>query len=127
MAIKVNDHVFLNSAKPVVVADIDKDERIHVEEDGETFDQIKTIGFKNGLGKEDKKQLVAILAELKAEEDPLKKIAMLDEKIKKLKASSNSVSESKLARYLVAEKGFLINSSGVNPRYYSVSRLQIKV
>lgn len=127
MTIKVNDHVFLNSAKPVVVKDIDKDERIHVEEDGETFDQIKTIGFKNGLGKEDKKQLVTILAELQAEDDPLKKIAMIDEKIKKLKAASNSVSESKLTRYLVAEKGFLINASGVTPRHYTVSRLQIKV
>lgn len=127
MTIKVNDHVFLNSAKPVVVTDIDKDERIHVADGGEVFDQIKTIGFKNGLGKEDKHKLVEILTELQKEGDPLKKIAMLDEKIAKLKDVPAGAKEPKLARYLLAEKAFLINSTGVNPRYYTVSRLQVRV
>lgn len=127
MTIKVNDHVFLNSAKPVVITEIDKDERIHVADGGEVFDQIRTIGFKNGLETEDKKKLVSILTELKLEADPLKKVALLDEKIAKLKDVPPGAKEPKLARYLLAEKAFIINSSGVNPRYYTVNRLQVRV
>lgn len=127
MAIKVSDHVFLNSAKPVVVSHIDKDDRLQVSESGEQFDQIKTIGFKNGLEPKDKKQLTAILAQVKTEQDPLKKIEMLDDQIKELKANNGAgIGESKLARYLIAEKAFIMNSTGVSPRLYSVSRLQVK-
>lgn len=127
MSIKVSDHVFLHSAKPVVVADIDKDERIHVSDSGEAFDQIKTIGFKNGLAPADKSQLTAILAEVTSEQDPLKKIALLDEQIKTLKSQRGNNAESKLERYLTAEKAFIMNAHRVSPRTYTVSRLQIKV
>lgn len=123
MSIKVSDHIFMKTTKPVVV--VGKNEqsgKYIVESEGKKFDQIKTIGFKNGLNEKEKTSLFNLMKEIKNEKNPISKISLLD---KQLESMGNDQGNSKLKRYIESEKAFIINSFGVTPRTYEIDENEI--
>lgn len=118
MEIKISDHVFLQKRTPVAVVGKDeKDGRYIVEREGESFNQIKTIGFKNGLDPAEKKKLIEVMKEVKDLEKPLDKIKLIDKQLESIEPLKQNL---KIKRYLESEKAYIMNTHGVTPRSYKI-------
>ncbi len=125
MTYKVGDTVFLSQGQPALVSGRDKlNGTTLIDRDIDEVRKQSRHGYLNGVAPERREELLSILDDVKAHEEPKQRVEELQKKIDELKADPNK--NMQFVRYLEAEQGHIMNISGYRPRFFGTEEHKIR-
>lgn len=125
MSIRVGDAVFIRSGIPTTVKDRDGlTGKLSLEADPEKVKEDHRHGYVNGMTVETRRDLYAILDQVKAESaDPAERIEKMRLKLEELDQDPRNLH---LSRYLKAEMVHIMNTHNIRPREYTMFENKVR-
>ena len=123
MTYRVGDSSFTRDGRPSVVTNRDRAQgTVKVEKHGEKFDKTRRVGYINGLNKDQRESYNSVVKEVREKETPKERLDLLQKKVAEIKDDPKKIT---LKRYLEGEITYLMNSTGVKPKDYSIETDQL--
>lgn len=117
-SIRPGDMIFDRVGRPAVVTKLDQEkDQIVLERQGQNFDKARAKGILNGLTVEDRSEFDEVMAEVRADGDPKKRIQAINERLEELRSDPKKFM---IVRYLEGEMSHIMNTEKLHPRQYRV-------
>lgn len=124
MGMTIGDTVFNTQGKPGVIKAKDTvNGQLQVENQGPQFEKQRRLGYINGVPAERREEFNQIVTAVRAESDPEKQVAIIMQKVNELRTDPKNYL---LAKYLQSEAAHIMNTSGVQPREYTIGQDSVR-